>query len=134
MWTNLKFLHIWHVCDVENASTCVKFMFFCCKIGFVAIYALLSQISFVAIKALLCGEKITKHCVCGEKMTNIKYNSIIIILFNTIITIVTMVVTSVRSCGIFWDRPNYTIFYHIMSYYTMVVSGVRSCCLHQACH
>ena len=55
--------------DVEK----VKFMLFCCKIGFVAIYALLSQISFVAILALLCGEKITKNCVCGEKMTNIKY-------------------------------------------------------------
>ena len=63
MWRNLKYLHIWHVCDVENASTCVKFMLFCCKIGFVAIYALLSQISFVAIYAVLCG----------EKMTNIKY-------------------------------------------------------------
>ena len=64
MWRNLKFLHIWHVCDVENASTCVKFMLFCCKIGFVAIYALLSQISFVAIYALLCGEKINnKLCV-----------------------------------------------------------------------
>ena len=75
MWTNLKFLHIWHVCDVENASICVKFMLFCCKIGYVAIYALLSQISFVAIYALLsqicfvaiyallCGEKLTKNCV-----------------------------------------------------------------------
>ena len=45
MWTNLTFLHIWHVCDVENASTCVNFMLFCCKVGFVSIYA------------LLCGEK-----------------------------------------------------------------------------
>ena len=57
MWRYLKFVHIWHVCDVENASTCVKFMLFCWKIGFVAIYALLSQICFVAIYALLCGEK-----------------------------------------------------------------------------
>ena len=47
---------------------------FCCKIGFVAIYALLLQISFVAISALLCGEKITQNCVCREKMTNIKYD------------------------------------------------------------
>ena len=57
MWTNLKFLHIWHVCDVENASTCVKFMLFCCKIGFVAIYALISQNLFVAIFALLKFDK-----------------------------------------------------------------------------
>ena len=72
MWTNRKFLHIWHVCDVENASTCVKFMLFCCKIGFVAIYALLSQICFVAIYALLCGEKTTQITPkCGEK--NDKY-------------------------------------------------------------
>ena len=48
-------------------------MLFCCKIGFLAIYALLSQICFVAIYALLCGEKLTKNCVCGEKMTNIRY-------------------------------------------------------------
>ena len=33
----------WHVCDVENVSTCVQFMLFCCKIGFVAIYGLLSR-------------------------------------------------------------------------------------------
>ena len=39
MWRNLKFLQQWHVCDVEI----VKFMLFCCKIGFIAIYALLSQ-------------------------------------------------------------------------------------------
>ena len=39
MWRNLKFVQQWHVCDVEI----VKFMMFCCKIGFIAIYALLSQ-------------------------------------------------------------------------------------------
>ena len=73
MWRNLKCLHIWHVCDVENASTCVKFMLFCWKIGFVAIYALLLQVCFVAIYALLCGEKLTKNCICGEKITNMRY-------------------------------------------------------------
>ena len=73
MWRNVKFLHIWQVCDVENASTYMKFRFVCCKIGFVAIYTLLLQISFVAIYALLCGEKLTKNCVCGEKITNIRY-------------------------------------------------------------
>ena len=41
-----------HVCDEENASTHVKFMLCCCKICFVAIYA------------LLCGGKINqKLCV-----------------------------------------------------------------------
>ena len=43
--------------DVENASTFITFMLFCCKIGFVAIHALLLQICFVAIYTLLCGEK-----------------------------------------------------------------------------
>ena len=40
---------------------------------FVAFYALVTQISFVGVYALLCGEKLTKNCVCGEKMTNIRY-------------------------------------------------------------
>ena len=43
MWRNLKFLNIWHVHNVENVSTYVQFMLFCCIIGFVAIYALLSR-------------------------------------------------------------------------------------------
>ena len=42
------------VCDVENAFTYVKFMPFCCKIGFNATYALLSRNQ---IYGLLCGEK-----------------------------------------------------------------------------
>ena len=68
---NLKFLHIWYVCDVGNASTYVRFVLFCCKIGFVAIYTLLSQICFVAIYALLCGEKINQKLRVWRK--NEKY-------------------------------------------------------------
>ena len=67
MWRNLKFLHIWHVCDEENGSTCVKFLLFCCKIGFVAIYTLMSQI-FLSQFTLFCVEKkLTNNCVVGEK-------------------------------------------------------------------
>ena len=43
MCRNQKFLHIWHVSDVENVSTYVQFMLFCCKIDFVTICALLSE-------------------------------------------------------------------------------------------
>ena len=32
MWINLKFLHLWHMCDEENGSTCVKFMLFVAKL------------------------------------------------------------------------------------------------------
>ena len=38
MCRNQKFLHIWHVSDVENVSTYVQFMLFCCKIDFVTIF------------------------------------------------------------------------------------------------
>jgi len=46
-------------------------MLFCCKIGFIAIYAFLLQICFVAIYALLCGEKINKKMCVWRK--NYKY-------------------------------------------------------------
>ena len=59
------------MCDVENASTCVKVMLFCCKIGVVAIYALLSQICFVVIYAFLCGDKINQKLRMWR--TNDKY-------------------------------------------------------------
>ena len=52
---------------MDNVSTYVKLMLFCCKIGFVAIYAVLSQftlfcrkICFVMIHTLLCGEKLNQ--------------------------------------------------------------------------
>ena len=67
-WINLKFLHIWHTCDEENGSTCVKFMLFCCKIDFIAIYTLLSQIFVVAIYAFLCGEKINQQLRSWRKI------------------------------------------------------------------
>ena len=35
--------HIWYVRDVENVSLLAEFMAFCSKIGFVTVYALLSQ-------------------------------------------------------------------------------------------
>ena len=53
MWRNLKFLYLWHVCDVENVVS--WFTLFCRKI------------CFVAIHALLCGENLSKNCICGEK-------------------------------------------------------------------
>ena len=84
MWINLKFLHIWHMCDEENGSTCVKFMLFCCKIGFVAIYTLLSQI-FLSRFTLFCVEKkLTNNCVVGEKMTNIRYGCHIFYIYTTL--------------------------------------------------
>ena len=40
---------------------------------FFAIYAFLSRLCFVAIYALLRGEKLAPNFICGEKMTNIRY-------------------------------------------------------------
>ena len=48
-----------------------KILLFCCNIGFVAIYVLLWQICFVAIYALLCGEKIIQKLHMWRK--NDKY-------------------------------------------------------------
>ena len=48
-----------------------KILLFCCNIGFVAIYVLLWQICFVAIYALLCGEKIIQKLRMWRK--NDKY-------------------------------------------------------------
>ena len=56
MWRNLKFLHSWHVYDVENVFKCVHVMLFCWKIGFVVISAVCREICFDAICALLCGK------------------------------------------------------------------------------
>ena len=73
MWRNLKFLHIWHVCDVENVSTYVKFILFCFTICFFSRFTLFCcKICFVAIHAVLCGENWTKNCICGEKITNMR--------------------------------------------------------------
>ena len=68
------------MCDVENVSQ-VKLMLFCCKIGFVANYAVLSrftlfcrEICFVMIRALLCGEKLNQKLHMWRKMTNMRYD------------------------------------------------------------
>ena len=57
MWRNLKLLHIWHVYDVENVFTYVHVMLFCLKIGLLWFTLFCCEICFVAICALLCGEK-----------------------------------------------------------------------------
>ena len=71
MWRNLKFLHSWHVYDVENVLKCVHVMLFCWKIGFVVIYAVCREICFDAIYALLCGEKLNQRLRMWRK--NDKY-------------------------------------------------------------
>ena len=71
MWRNLKFLHSWHVYDVENVFKCVHIMLFCWKIGFVVIYAVCRKICFDEIYALLCGEKWNQRLRMWRK--NYKY-------------------------------------------------------------
>ena len=67
MWRNLKFLHIWHVCDVENVSTYVQFMLFSCKIDFVTIYALLSENLFCRDLRTFVWRKIEPKIASVEK-------------------------------------------------------------------
>ena len=66
----MKFLQQWHVFDVEI----VKFMLFCCKIGFIAIYALLLQNLFCRGFCTFVWRKIEPKIASVEKkMTNIRY-------------------------------------------------------------
>ena len=49
-------------------------MLFCCKICFVAIYAVLSRNLFCHdLRAFRVEKNWTKNCACGEKKTNIRY-------------------------------------------------------------
>ena len=90
MWRNLKFLHIWHVCDVENVSTCVQFMLFCYKIGFVAIYALLSRNLFCRDLRTFVWRKIEPKIASVDKKWQIwgmPYSiGLKIIIFNWFVT------------------------------------------------
>ena len=67
MCRNQKFLHIWHVSDVENVSTYVQFMLFCCKIDFVTIYALLSENLFCRDLRTFVWKKIEPKIASVEK-------------------------------------------------------------------
>ena len=52
------------------------FMLFCSRISFFVIYAVLSRNIYLAIHALLRGEKFNKkNCARGEKMTNMRYGA-----------------------------------------------------------
>ena len=74
MRRNLKFFHIWHMCDMENVSTYVQFMLFCCKIGFVAIYTLLLRNLFCRNLRTFEWRKIEpKIAYVEKKMTNMSY-------------------------------------------------------------
>ena len=61
--------------NLKSPSLCVQFMVFCCiLLSFVgnlvfssAIYAVLSQVLFFAIFALLCGEKFSQKKMAVEK-------------------------------------------------------------------
>ena len=71
MWRNLKFLHIWHVYDVENVLTYVHVMLFCLKI--VVIYTVLSLNLFCRDLRIFVWRKIVpkiryveKKILCGE--------------------------------------------------------------------
>ena len=67
MCRNQKFLHIWHVSDVENVSTYVQFMLFCCKIDFVTICALLSENLFCRDLRTFVWRKIEPKIASVEK-------------------------------------------------------------------
>ena len=61
MWEILKLLHMW-----RNFK-------FLQNTDFFAIYAILSQICFVVIYALLRRENFAQNFICGDKKTNIRY-------------------------------------------------------------
>ena len=79
MWRYIKFLHICHVCDVwrnpKFLHICHLFcVVFCNKIRLFTIYAVLSQNLLCRDLRAFAWRKIEPtNCVCGEKMTNMRY-------------------------------------------------------------
>ena len=70
MWINTKFLHICHVCDVENFKFLHHLFIVTLCFRLFAISALLSWF------ARFCVEKnCTQIFVCGHKITNMRYRS-----------------------------------------------------------
>jgi len=67
MWRNLKFLHSWHVYDVENVFKCVHIMLFCWKMGFVVIYVVCRKICFDANLRTFVWRKIKPKIAYVEK-------------------------------------------------------------------
>ena len=67
MWRNLNFLHIWHVCDVENVSTYVQLCCFVAKSVNFAIYTVLSQNLFCRDLRAFAWRKIDQKIVPVEK-------------------------------------------------------------------
>ena len=76
MWRNVKFCQIWRnftflrMADVKKYEICPVF---CCKICYVAIYAVFYEIRFGAIYAFLRGGKLSQKVARWRKMTNIRY-------------------------------------------------------------
>ena len=121
MGRNLKFLHSWHVYDVENVFKCVHVMLFCWKIGFVVIYAVCREICFDAIYALLCGEKLNQRLRMWRK--NDKYEvwaserkcwCMIFKKYIKSIQLNTLILFSVWLCGGKWKK---WLMYHIQEIY-----------------
>ena len=96
MWRNLKFLHSWHVYDVENVFKCVHIMLFCWKMGFVVIYAVCRKICFDAIYALLCGEKMNQKLPLWRKSEKYQVCYILQCIFHYNVSLLLFCIISTR--------------------------------------
>ena len=77
--SHVEEFQIFHTTDLEKCKklpNLEEFQIFphdrCCKICFVAIYAVFRKICFVAIYAILCGDKLSPKLYMWRKMTNIR--------------------------------------------------------------
>ena len=55
----------------------LHFTIFCCKVSFLRFTLLCREISFGTIYALLRGENFSQNCARGEKMTNMRYATVV---------------------------------------------------------
>ena len=87
VWNNFKFLHVKYVkkCEIYPYLVCVwcwkrlhisKIHAFCCKIGFVAIYALLKKNLLSRNLRTFVWRKITEKLCMWWKITNMRYGPV----------------------------------------------------------
>ena len=73
MWSKICHVETFlHMINVETIFLSL-FMLFCCKICFVAIYAVLPQNLYCRDTCFCVEKNLLRNCACGEKRTNMRY-------------------------------------------------------------
>ena len=72
MWRNMKFPHMWHVCDIKMSTHMWNLSYFVIKSVFLQFTQFYRE-TVVSWFTHFCVEKnLSKNCISGEKMTNMR--------------------------------------------------------------